>query len=154
MPGSRNVQVRHQGIKAEGAVVTIASNEDSVIVIRSGSIAKSTPDDLTQQPPADELVERKFALEFDGNGDYVRLANLRYRGDHPITMEAWVQLSVIAEGNFISDVEQAGVGMGTFGMIAWSKGYKAAAATYIPRNQLVHLAGVFVPGDAVRFYVD
>lgn len=54
----------------------------------------------------------------------------------------------------MSDVEQSGIGIGTQGMLAWSRGYKYAPSKDLPYNQLFHVAGVFVPNDHVRFYVN
>jgi formylglycine-generating enzyme required for sulfatase activity/predicted Ser/Thr protein kinase len=54
--------------------------------------ARFSPDFSGQpQPLISELLEGAAALQFDGIDDRVEIADWKYAGDHPLTIEAWVK---------------------------------------------------------------
>jgi hypothetical protein len=55
------------------------------------------------------------SLEFDGIDDYVQLSNVFNIGSSSLTVEAWVKIPVIGEGNLMSS-ERVGILFGNYGL--------------------------------------
>ena len=113
-----------------------------------------------------------LALAFNGKDSYVVIPSLKYDGDHPLTIEAWTVLER-PDGELTGEVllgnpEQGGVGISatndrnlsgrqwSFGVSLKNRaGYEHAFEKQkLPRNQLLHLAGVYDGNSEVRFYVN
>jgi serine/threonine protein kinase len=105
-----------------------------------------------------------FALEFDGKSSHVSIPSFRYKGDHPLTLEAWAFLArPIADRSLevlMGDPEGAGIcmnsGPGRWQFFGWfgSSYVDASEKKPVPRQRLVHLAGVYDGKSELRFYVD
>ncbi|MFN0021300.1 MAG: SUMF1/EgtB/PvdO family nonheme iron enzyme [Pirellulaceae bacterium] len=113
-----------------------------------------------------------LALAFNGKDSYVAVPSLKYGGDHPLTIEAWTVLERLV-GELTGEVLLGNPELGGVGLSAtndlnlsgrqWSFGVSlkdragyvhAFEKQKLPRNQLLHLAGVYDGKSEVRFYVN
>jgi serine/threonine protein kinase len=104
-----------------------------------------------------------WSLAFDGKSSYVTIPSFHYKGDHPLTLEAWTVLDrPITDAKLevlLGDPEKAGIcinsGPGHWQFFGWFGGYvHALERRPVARKRLVHLAGVFDGQWEIRFYVD
>jgi hypothetical protein len=95
-----------------------------------------------------------YALQFDGKAA-VRFPTLRYAGDHPLTVEAWIVVTnEQGTGTILSDMEAGGFAMACNGIWVWIRDYRFAKTTVpMPRNQLVHVASVIEPKQQITFFL-
>lgn len=109
-------------------------------------------------------TSENYALEFNGNSSYVQVENWKYKGDHPVTLEAWAVLATPIDRlvSVMSDCEGGGLSMSTTDAaphtlefaIHFGGQYRCAAArTSIPPHTIFHVAGVY-DGKEARFYLD
>lgn len=117
--------------------------------------------------PAAEASPLLYGLDFDGADDYVEIADFRYDGTYPITIEAIVLPHSDQKGTVFADYERSGVGLhlrdGRFMFnvfdagtptVARSPGYRVAAADEQADFETVdHIAGVF-DGTTVQLFLN
>jgi len=109
--------------------------------------------------PGEVSRQAGHALEFRG-GQSVAIPTLRYRGDHPITLEARVVPTVVRYSTVIANFQHSGLGLQIGQGGHWSfvfhdaRQYQAAAsdAPALP-GKPVHLAGCF-DGSSIALFVD
>jgi hypothetical protein len=107
---------------------------------------------------------QRFALEFDGKTSDVRLPTLRYDASHPLTIEAWVELT----GNNVNpriignDGPSKGAGngglmlqftkTGSIGFMLQTTSKNVFAATRLPAGR--HHLALVCDQDEARLYID
>ena len=115
--------------------------------------------DVAQHPPQ---ATQRAALLFDGIDDYVKIADWKYDGSHPLTVEAWVTPEKLPKGvEIISTSEQSGFNLAIWKDDRWSFSVVAgtpaiwALAPFQPEhtNRRLHVAGVY-DRQQVRLYVE
>ena len=116
-------------------------------------------------PAAEEAL--LYGLDFDGNEDHVEIAEFRYDGTYPITIEAIVLPHSDQKGTVFADFERSGVGLhlreGRFMFNVYDAGvptvanstrYRVAVADEQADFETVdHIAGVF-DGETVQLFVN
>jgi serine/threonine protein kinase len=123
--------------------------------------------------PETPLVAGCFALSFDGQKSLVKIPSLTLNDDHAFTAEVWAVLEdpVDRRKNFdlvcnagdagfalcVPPVRHGGDGrkIGFLMRLKSPDGYvRAWEKQPVPRNQLIHLAGVYDGKGEIRFYVN
>jgi Concanavalin A-like lectin/glucanases superfamily len=117
--------------------------------------------------PAADVSPLLYGLDFDGADDYVEIADFRYDGTYPITIEAIVLPHSDKKGTVFADYERSGIGLhlrdrrfmfnvfdSGLPTVAGSTRYRVAAADEQADFETVdHIAGVF-DGAAVQLFVN
>ena len=98
-----------------------------------------------------------WALEFDGESNYVDIPSLTYDGSHPITMEAFIASRANHSQCIVSTKACSLFGYGTRWQISLfmrePDGYSNAGSGVVTQEQTpIHLAGVF-DGDSLHLYL-
>jgi WD40 repeat protein/serine/threonine protein kinase len=132
--------------------------------------------------PSDPVATRPYALAFHGAKSYalafggvnarsrVVIPSWSYQGDHPLTVEAWAvferPLDDLNGEHLMGDPEVSGFAISyggkqpdeqkwSFAAFVKQRGYVFAREKRpLPRNELIHVAGVYEPNSEVRFYVN
>ena len=104
---------------------------------------------------------KQFALRFDEDEDHVMLP-VRYRGDHPVTIEARVRLNHWHKHEqteiVVGDFQQGGVGLLHEGDKGWhflmhGEAYTGILHPHEIEDRFVHIAGSY-DGKLMRLFVD
>jgi serine/threonine protein kinase len=143
----------------------------------SPTVALTPKVDPEITPKSDRKAKRKtsfatgsFALAFNGKSSVVNIPSLRVNEDHALTVEAWTVLEQPADqqqkyhynlvgnpnvGGFVLNAD-ANSGLNQFVIRLKNPDMYVTAKEKepVPRNQLVHLAGVYDGKAEIRFYVD
>lgn len=138
---------------------------------------KVGPEDTPKVDPKGEpktpLAPARFALAFDGERSRVSIPSLRITEDHALTVEAWTvvedqadqpkQMELLANAGGFQGFTLGIPNQGKYGEEKWaftirSKSPDAYVHTWekqpVPRNQLIHIAGVYDGKQEIRFYVN
>jgi len=132
-----------------------------------------TPKSDPNADPKTPLATGRFALAFDGKETMVRLPSLKLNDDHALTVEIWTVLEDTVDRqksyDLICNAATAGFALGApparYGGDGRKLGFlmrlkkpddyvKAWENQPVPRNQLIHLAGVYDGKAEIRFYVN
>ncbi len=123
--------------------------------------------------PNTPLATGRFALAFDGENSVVKIPSLKILEDHALTVEAWTVLEQPANQSKSCDLLGNAGFRGGFTLyvplpLHGGDGNKLAFMTRlttpdkhviawekqpVPRNQLIHVAGVYDGNAEIRFYV-
>ena len=141
-----------------------------MIVTRDGKLIGQVEGPVAVAPPPPVVAKGPHALVFDGKSSYVKVPSFRYEGATPLTVEAWAvferPMDDPAPEVFLGNPDSSG-----FAIRKWSRPlaysfcvsmrgqtpgvYEMAKEKQpLPRNQLVHVAGVYDGKAEVRFYVN
>ncbi len=126
---------------------------------------KPPPKRIDPVVPPPVVAKGNGALAFDGKASYVTIPSLSYSGGYPLTVEAWAVLERPPDEPkaevVVGNPEWAGFSLG--GEKKWGFGFfmqdkstytNASVTNPLPRNRLIHLAGVYDGQSQVHFYVD
>jgi hypothetical protein len=135
--------------------------------------ATVTPKSDPNAAPKALLLTGRFALAFDGQQSVVKIPSLKLNVDHALTVEVWTVLEdpVDRRKNYdlVCNASLAGFALGVpparYGSDGRKLGFlmrlknpddyvKAWENQPIPRNQLIHLAGVYDGKAEIQFYVN
>ena len=120
-----------------------------------------------------QLAAGRFALAFDGKDSVVKIPSLKLNKDHALTVEVWTVLEdpvdrrktmtwfVMLPGrdlrwaSLLSEMAATGEELAFLMRLKNPNAYvKAWENQPVPRNQLIHLAGVYDGTAEIRFYVN
>ncbi len=123
-----------------------------------------------REPIPPPVAAGPYALAFDGKSSYVKVPSFKYAGDTPLTVESWAIFERPANDPaaevLVGNPDAAGFairkwkGASTYSFCLCLKGraqgvYEMAQEKEpLPRNRLVHVAGVYDGKAEVRFYVN
>lgn len=137
-----------------------------VVSITSGSKSQRTEMVVAPDRDKEQSSPSRFALMFDGHRAHVRIPDLTFHGDHPITLECYVtpERQNSREASVIANVNFAGIGLGLDNAGHWQafwaqrssgpKGYEYAYAKSQSPAILadrVHVAAVFTDSEVTLF---
>ncbi len=157
-PGSARIGNRRRRLLAAGGGLLLL-----IGVCGFRLMFPTTPPALptTAAPPGKE----RFALEFDGYKSHVIIPNWKYKGNHPLTIEAWA-VSGAETGHLMGDWEKAGIGLSikpvstirefpswSFMVFDGQRYQTAWGSEPAVTGRRVHVAGV-LDGREARLYVN
>ena len=132
-------------------------------------IAKLDPPKKDDPPakvhPKPPLATGSFALAFDGQKSFVKIPSLKILNDHALTVETWTVLEdSVNNFDLVGNPSFGGFVLGNFeggkklAFLIRSKNPDTYVGAWekepVPRNQLIHLAGVYNGKAEIRFYVN
>jgi serine/threonine protein kinase/formylglycine-generating enzyme required for sulfatase activity/uncharacterized membrane protein len=134
---------------------------------------KTPPESVPRAEPKSSPATGRFALALDGENSVVKTPSLTFHDDHPLTVEAWAVIagSAAQQANYdlVATTDHGGFAIGCppsnhggdrkrLAFVVRQEStdsYVMAWETQpVPRDQFVHLAGVYDGSGEIRFYVD